>query len=163
MAPKVSYNDANGDGIIDTSEVSVDQCRLPRLGAADAGSLAQHQMGFLRDRVRLGAQFDYRGGHLVDNSIEQFRCFSVVNCRGLVRQDRPAGGAGAGPGRLSAGGRQLLGFFEPGWFIKLRELSLTFDAPDRWAHAFGAEPAEPHRWPGGTSGPSPTTPAWTPR
>jgi hypothetical protein len=25
------------------------------------------------------------------------------------------------------------GFFEPGWFIKLRELSLTFNAPDQWA------------------------------
>ncbi|MBA2458144.1 MAG: hypothetical protein H0V43_04205, partial [Gemmatimonadales bacterium] len=30
------------------------------------------------------------------------------------------------------------GFFEPGWFIKLRELSLTVNAPDRIAGALGA-------------------------
>ncbi len=29
-------------------------------------------------RVVLSSQFDYRGGHLVDNSLEQFRCFSVA-------------------------------------------------------------------------------------
>jgi hypothetical protein len=30
------------------------------------------------------------------------------------------------------------GFFEPGWFVKLRELSLTFNAPDDWARALHA-------------------------
>ena len=30
------------------------------------------------------------------------------------------------------------GFLEPGWFIKLRELSLTFNAPDSWARSFRA-------------------------
>ncbi len=35
-------------------------------------------------------------------------------------------------------------FLEPGWFIKLRELSFTFFAPDRWARALPRQPAEPH-------------------
>ena len=30
------------------------------------------------------------------------------------------------------------GYFEPAWFIKLRELSLTFFAPDAWARSFRA-------------------------
>jgi hypothetical protein len=29
-------------------------------------------------------------------------------------------------------------FLEPGWFIKLRELSLTFELPDHWARRFRA-------------------------
>ena len=30
------------------------------------------------------------------------------------------------------------GFIEPAWFIKLRELSFTFFAPDSWARKVGA-------------------------
>ena len=30
------------------------------------------------------------------------------------------------------------GYIQDGAFMKLREVSLTFDAPDRWAHAMGA-------------------------
>jgi hypothetical protein len=29
-------------------------------------------------------------------------------------------------------------FHEPGWFIKMRELSVTLNAPDRWARQFRA-------------------------
>ena len=36
------------------------------------------------------------------------------------------------------GGGNSVAFLEPGWFIKLRELSLTFEAPERWARAFRA-------------------------
>ena len=31
------------------------------------------------------------------------------------------------------------GFFEPAWFIKLRELTLTYTAPASWAHMFRAD------------------------
>ena len=30
------------------------------------------------------------------------------------------------------------GYYEPAWFIKLRELSLTLFAPDKWARSFRA-------------------------
>ena len=89
----------------------------------------------------------------MDNAIESFRCTPMLNCRGLV--DRTA------PLEEQARAQAVLheatewGYFEPAWFIKLRELSLTFFAPDDWARRFrasrlsltlaGAEPLDHHR------------------
>jgi hypothetical protein len=86
----------------------------------------------------LGTQFDYRGGHLVDNSLEQFRCFSVVNCRGDYDKTAPLEQQALAQATFLPEGGNSVAFLEPGWFIKLRELSLTFEAPDRWARAFRA-------------------------
>ena len=63
---------------------------------------------------------------------------------------------------LNVGGNEVA-FLEPGWFIKLREVSLTFFAPDSWARAFRAGElsltlAGRNFW-----APSPTTAGWTPR
>ena len=89
-------------------------------------------------KVILGTQFDYRGGHLVVNSLEQFRCFSVQNCRGLYDASAPLEQQALVQATFLPGGGNSVAFLEPGWFIKLRELSLTFEAPDRWARAFRA-------------------------
>ena len=95
-------------------------------------------MGFFNQRVRLGAQFDYRGGHLVDNSLESFRCFSIGNCRALYDKTAPLKDQALAQALTLPGAGNSLAFLEPGWFIKLRELSLTFQLPDRWAQRFRA-------------------------
>ena len=64
----------------------------------------------------------------MDNSIEQFRCTPVLNCRGLVDRTAPLEEQARAQAVLNEAHR--VAFFEPGWFIKLRELSLTFFAPD---------------------------------
>ena len=66
----------------------------------------------------------------------------------LLQRCRTAAACTTGPRRSSEqalaqatflpGGGNSVAFLEPGWFIKLRELSLTFEAPDRWARAFRA-------------------------
>ena len=86
----------------------------------------------------MGTQFDYRGGHQIDNSLEQFRCFSIVNCRGLYDRTAPLEEQARAQATFLPGGGNSVAFLEPGWFIKLRELSLTFEAPERWARAFRA-------------------------
>jgi hypothetical protein len=94
----VSYNDANGDGIIAANEVTVgDQLHYkgPALPTQEASM--NSSMGFFNQRVRLGAQFDYRGGHRIDNSIEN--ALLRRGCRGLVDERLPPG-TGAGAGRL---------------------------------------------------------------
>ncbi len=88
--------------------------------------------------MTIGTQFDYRGGHLVDNSLEQFRCFSVVICRGVHDRTAPIDEQARAQATYLPGGGFDVAFFEPGWFIKLRELSLTMQAPDGWARAFRA-------------------------
>jgi TonB-linked SusC/RagA family outer membrane protein len=138
-SPVVHYADANHDGIIDLSEVSITnpKYRGPALPTRELS--LNTTVGLAHGRVRVGAQWDYRGGHLVDNSIEQFRCFSVVNCRGLYDKSAPLKEQAMAQALFLPGAGNSLGFFEPGWFIKLRELSVTVTAPDSWARAFRAE------------------------
>jgi TonB-dependent starch-binding outer membrane protein SusC len=141
---KVSFEDANGDGLITTgdgvttfNEWSVDTA-LSFLGNAlpTREASLNTSITLFNSRVRVGTQFDYRGGHIIDNSIENYRCY-VGNCRGLV--DRTAPLKEQALAQAAFGGfSSAVVFDEPGWFIKMRELSLTFFVPDRWARAMRA-------------------------
>jgi TonB-linked SusC/RagA family outer membrane protein len=148
-APTVTYNDANGDGIIDLdpnrdgvfddAEVSLSDTAVFRGSALPTREASLNsQLAIFSGKVVIGTQFDYRGGHLVDNSLEQFRCFSIGNCRGLYDKTAPLEEQALAQSTFLPGGGNSVAFLEPGWFIKLRELSLTFEAPDRWARMFRA-------------------------
>ena len=148
-APTFTFNDADSDGIIDLdpnrdgayddAEVALSDSSVFRGTAIPTREASLNsQLALFAGNVVLGTQFDYRGGHLVDNSLEQFRCFSVVNCRGLYDRSAPVDEQAKAQATFLPGGGNSVAFLEPGWFIKLRELSLTFFAPDRWARMFRA-------------------------
>ncbi|MEO8089644.1 MAG: SusC/RagA family TonB-linked outer membrane protein [Gemmatimonadales bacterium] len=138
-SPTFTYADANGDGVIDLTEVTLSDSSV-FLGTAIPTREASlnSQLALFGGQVVLGTQFDYRGGHKVDNSLEQFRCFSVQNCRGDYDRSAPLEEQARAQALFLPGGGNSVAFLEPGWFIKLRELSLTFFAPDRIARAFRA-------------------------
>jgi outer membrane receptor protein involved in Fe transport len=129
-----TYKDVNGDGIIDLSEVT--------LGAAPTflGQPFPDHGGTLgldvtiRQHVRLYALLDGRFGNKLFNSTEQFRC-GVANCRGI--NDKSASLADQAAAVANLKGTQA-GFIQDGGFTKLREISVTYFAPDAWAKAFGA-------------------------
>ena len=148
-APTFTYNDANGDGIIDLdpnrdgliddAEVTLsDSSVFQGVAIPTREASLNSQLALFGGSVVVGTQFDYRGGHLVDNSLEQFRCFSVVNCRGDYDRTAPLAEQARAQALFLPGGGNSIAFLEPGWFIKLRELSLTFFAPDHWARMFRA-------------------------
>lgn len=132
------FSDANGDGIIDNTEYSVTDT-LVYIGPALPTKQLSLNTGItvLGGRWRIGSQFDYRGGHKVDNSIENFRCTPVFVCRGLYDRTAPLKEQALAQAVVNEGANNF-GFFEPGWFIKLRELSLTWNAPERLAGSLGA-------------------------
>jgi TonB-linked SusC/RagA family outer membrane protein len=138
-SPTYTYADANGDGIIDLTEVALSDSSV-FLGTAIPTREASlnSQLAIFGGQVVLGTQFDYRGGHKVDNSLEQFRCFSVQNCRGNYDRSASLAEQARAQALFLPGGGNSVAFLEPGWFIKLRELSLTFFAPDRLARTFRA-------------------------
>jgi TonB-linked SusC/RagA family outer membrane protein len=135
--PITGFADANGDGIIAADEVTVGDDPVYR-GRALPNKEASLNSSFtvFNGRVRLGTQFDYRGGNYIDNAIESFRCTPILNCRGLVDRTAPLEEQARAQAVLNEATEW--GYFEPGWFIKLRELSLTFFAPDDWARRFRA-------------------------
>jgi TonB-linked SusC/RagA family outer membrane protein len=141
--PILSFSDANGNGVIEPGEVVLGDTLEFRGPPIPTRELALNSgISLFKGRFRIGTQFEYRGGHIVDNATESFRCAGgVIYCRGLVdptapldEQARAVAATYPDPtGRLTE-----WGFFEPGWFIKLRELSFTFNAPDTWARALRA-------------------------
>jgi TonB-linked SusC/RagA family outer membrane protein len=131
-----TYEDANGDGIITTDEITFSDTTefqgypRPRYEVAFSNSID------ISNRFRLSALFDYRGGHLMENFTEAFRCrFNI--CQGLNDPDVPLDEQARAQTQRSSV-QTVTGFLEPGWFIKLRELSFTFFAPTSWARAIRA-------------------------
>jgi TonB-linked SusC/RagA family outer membrane protein len=133
----VTFDDANGDGIITSSEIIVGE-ELKFLGNALPTKEASlnTSVTLFNNRIRVGTQMDYRGGHVVDNSIENYRCY-VGNCRGLFDRTASLKEQALAVAAFS-GFSDVVVFAEPGWFIKMRELSVTLNAPDRWARQFNA-------------------------
>ncbi|MBA2459765.1 MAG: SusC/RagA family TonB-linked outer membrane protein [Gemmatimonadales bacterium] len=140
--PLLSFSDANGNNIMEPGEYEIGDSITYRGPAIPTRELSLRSgFSFFRNLLGLVALFDYRGGHWVENSTDSFRCNGgVIYCRGLVDPTAPldlqANAVAATYG--DDNGITEWGFFEPGWFIKLRELSLTVNAPDRIARALGA-------------------------
>jgi outer membrane receptor protein involved in Fe transport len=131
-----TYVDANQDGIIDTSEVTLGT-KPVFFGQPfpDHGGTVSADVTILR-RVRLYALLDGRFGNKLFNSTEQFRCLPPRNnCRALNDKTTPLADQAAAAANLK--GTQA-GYVEDGAFAKLREVSISYFAPDEWARKFGA-------------------------
>jgi TonB-linked SusC/RagA family outer membrane protein len=141
--PLLGYQDKNGDGIIaynakpDSSDIVVGDT------AAYLGSpLPVYEVAltngfdFAQHRFRLQAMIDYKGDYKTYNNSERIRCLSRNNCAGLIY----IGSSEFDQARTAAGrdhpAKTVAGFIEDGDFIRFRELSLTFNAPERWASRY---------------------------
>jgi TonB-linked SusC/RagA family outer membrane protein len=144
--PILGFEDTNGDGIIVPGEYQLGDTAVFRGSALPTRELGLRTgVSLFRNRFNIAALFDYRGGHWIENSTDSFRCAVLIYCRQLVDPsaslEEQAKAAAYGYGDLDLGTFTEWGFFEPAWFIKLRELSLTFNAPDRIARVLGASRA----------------------
>jgi len=127
------YADANNDGIITLNEISVDSTAtfigypLPRYELSLSNGLE-----FWQRRLRLGAMIDYRGGHKIYNNTERIRCASRLNCSGLINPSASLFEQARTVLVREHVSRSTGAFIEDGDYIKLRELNLSFTAPERW-------------------------------
>lgn len=130
---KFTFADANGNGIIEGDEITYGDTTeflgypRPRYEVSWFNSFS------LGEHFRLSGMFDYRGGHKKHNLTEDFRCYFNI-CQALndpsvsLERQAIAQTSRTGPGTDA-------GWVEDAWFIKLREVSLTFMAPQSWAEA----------------------------
>ncbi len=115
---------------------------------AHQGSVPEQPASFCSETASgSGAQFDYRGGHIIDNSIENLSAATSGQLPWAVGPDRAAEGAGAGRGGASPATPNVVVFHEPGWFIKMRELSAHLQRARQLGPELPRQPAQPH--PGG--------------
>ena len=132
-----SWRDANKDGIVDTSEVTLGGAPVFLGQPFPDHGLSLSADVTIQHRVRLYALLDGRFGNKLFNSTEQFRCLPPRNnCRALNDKTASLNDQAAAAANLK--GTQA-GYVEDGGFTKLREVSLTFFAPTRWAHTLGAQ------------------------
>ncbi len=80
-------------------------------------------------KLRLTALFDYRGGNLYYNNTERIRCVSRQNCNGLMNPNASFEEQAMVVATRNDPSATLDGFFQPGDFVKLREIAATYTIP----------------------------------
>jgi len=130
------WNDKNHDGILTYSpdptlnEVFVSPDTTFRANAAPTQFLSVTPgFDFMNHQIRLTALFDYRGGNLYYNNTERIRCVSRQNCNGLMNPNASFQEQAMVVATRNDPSATLDGFFQPGAFVKLREIALTYNLP----------------------------------
>lgn len=132
----ISFNDANGDGIIVLSELSFSDTTVFR-----GATFPQKEMAFtpsvdlLNHKLRISAQLDRKWDFLKFNNTLRHQCMNGVTCRG--RYDQSVG-LQQQANALATSQAVYTGMFEDGSFTRWRELSVAYDMPDKWAQSLKA-------------------------
>jgi len=130
----ISYGDANGNGIIEESEIVVSDTALyrgPTLPVRQAGLTTS--LGFFKNTLRLSTLFDYRGEFFNQWGYQNQRCVATGNCRAVNDPTAPLADQAAAVAANSPSKRSLWGPFVPNDFIRFREMSLSYTVPTRFA------------------------------
>lgn len=128
----IGYNDANKDGIITESEITVSDTALyrgPTLPEKQAG--ISGSLGFFKNTLRLSALFDYRGDFYNQWGYQNQRCVSSGNCRAVNDPKAPLADQAAAVAANSPSKRTQWGLFVRNDFMRFREMSLAYTIPQR--------------------------------
>jgi TonB-linked SusC/RagA family outer membrane protein len=79
--------------------------------------------------LRVSTLFEYKGGHRYYNNTERIRCASRQNCNGLMNPNATFEEQAMAIAHLVDPSTTLDGFFQPGSFVRWRELSATYTLP----------------------------------
>ncbi|MFL5599048.1 MAG: SusC/RagA family TonB-linked outer membrane protein [Gemmatimonadaceae bacterium] len=134
----ITFNDANKDGIISRSEITLSDTAV-YLG----NPLPTHNFAFtpnitLFKALRISALFDHKGGYKLFNNTRRFRC-SFGNCREAFDKTAPLADQAAS---IAIALGTDAGYIEDATFTKLRELSFSLRAPESMTRAFGGHTVE---------------------
>jgi hypothetical protein len=127
---KYTYADANNDGYIVASEVAVDP-NFSYIGSANPKktiSLA-NTFSVLNNRLRINAQFDYKGDYFVLDNNGSFRCVNLAASGDRSDPTTPLDRQAACVAARATSTTTSYGYFQSGEFIRFRELSATFAVP----------------------------------
>jgi TonB-dependent starch-binding outer membrane protein SusC len=129
-----TFSDADRNGLLRTSEVQLGSQPV-FLGQPfpDHGGTFSTELVF-GGRLHLYGLLDGRYGNKLFNSTEQFRC-GLNNCQG--RNDPKASLPDQAAAVANILGSQA-GYIQDADYVKLREVSLTYDAPTAWAKKINA-------------------------
>ncbi len=130
-----AFSDKNGDGAIDPTEITVTDTLMFHGSTVPTRNLAVNtSLGLFNNKIRIGGQFDYRGGYVTHNVNGLFQCAFQVNCQALhdpaVSLKEQA--------KAVAGPRAFGAYAENAEHLRLREASITYTASKALAGVLGA-------------------------
>ncbi|HMI54737.1 MAG TPA: SusC/RagA family TonB-linked outer membrane protein [Gemmatimonadaceae bacterium] len=134
----LSFTDINGDKILTANEIVVSDSAM-FIGRSSPHVEMSFTPGvdFWNNMFRFTAQFDHKGGYWIKNSNERIRCNQRLNCSGLSNPEAPLWEQARVVALRDHPSRTEGGFWEKGDYTKLREIALTFTAPQSWlGHRF---------------------------
>lgn len=135
----VTYSDANGDGMLQISEVELGDSAV-YVGSPFPKREAAFTTNFtLFNFVKLSGMVDYKGGHKQMNFTRFDRCSWEIICEAQYDPTRTnlTDQAGVIAFYVLTAQENTHVYYEDSDFVKLRELSLTFMAPDNLTRRFG--------------------------
>jgi TonB-linked SusC/RagA family outer membrane protein len=135
------YNDANNDGVLQISEVQVDDS-ITFLGVTNPTDLltVTPNLSLFNGLLRLSSMFVYKGNFIQTNFTELNKCASFGSCKArndpnaTLAEQRPYAGF-AGPTLTYAG------YAEDGTFTRWAEASVVWDMTRSFRNQFGSRTA----------------------
>lgn len=125
----LSFDDANGDGIIVPSEFVVSDTAVFNGSSVPTRTLGlSSSLGFFRNRLRLLTLLDYKGGYRSLNVNGLFQCAFIQNCRELNDPNATL----EEQAKAVSGPTAFGGWAEKADFVRLREVALTYELPASW-------------------------------
>jgi hypothetical protein len=151
--PITGWNDLNGDGILTPNEVtivadtmwdeSIDPATgLPRHAVIGVGTFRGYAaprymttfspgIELFRRKLRIQSLFDWRGGNKYYNNSERIRC-TRPNCNGMFNPNASFEEQAMVVAAINAAPelRTLDGYYQPGAFVKWREMTASLQLPN---------------------------------
>lgn len=130
-----TFNDANGDGILVAGEMSYQDNQFigPTYPTREVAFTPTLEL--LNRKLRISGQLDSKWGMKKLNNTKRHQCQAGVSCQGLYQGAPLEEQAKA----VAAAASVFTGFYEDGSFTRFRELSLSYQMPDKWAKSLRAE------------------------
>jgi hypothetical protein len=122
-----TFADANGDGIIVASEVTVDT-GFVFLGYSQPRNEVSivNTFDLYRGRLRINALVDHKGGYRVLNSEQQFLCQQAPGCYGLTSYDASLWEQARAIAQRFTPVLSQTGYIEDASFWRIREVSVSY-------------------------------------
>ena len=160
--PITGWDDKNGDGILTVNEVSIKSDTMfdntidpvtgkPKHTVIGVGTFRGYAeprylttftpgIDLLKHRLRIQSLFDWRGGNKYYNNTERIRC-TRPNCNGLFNPAASFEEQAMNVAAIFSPEKTLDGYYQPGAFVKWRELSATLELPPGMFSKVGARNA----------------------
>ncbi len=138
----LSFKDANGDGMIALSEITVGDT-TEYVGNSQPTQEVTLYTGLelFGRKLRLQANLDFKGGAYQNNGSERIRCESRLNCLGTINPKAPLWEQARAVAVRQHASRTQTGYIEKIDFLRFREVAATWTMPTQWAQLLYAQAA----------------------